>query len=57
MNHRNAVSLAVALIVVTLAGCADVHPDPAAVRLVGQVEASAPQVADVQPQPATNVPF
>ena len=57
MNHRNAVSLAVALIVATLAGCADVHPNPAAVRLVGQVKASAPQVADAQPQPATNIPF
>lgn len=57
MNRRNAVSLAVALISAMLAGCADVHPNPAPGRLVGPAEASAPQVADAQPQPATNIPF
>ena len=57
VTHRNAVFLAVALIAATLAGCADVHPNPEPGTLVGQTEASAPQPADAQPQSTTNIPF
>jgi hypothetical protein len=57
VTHRNAVFLAVALIAATLAGCADVHPNPEPGTLVGQTEASAPQPADAQQQSATNIPF
>jgi ABC-type uncharacterized transport system auxiliary subunit len=56
-TRRNAVFLATALIAATLAGCADVHPNPEPGTLVGQAEASAPQSADAQPQSATNIPF
>jgi len=57
VTHRNALFLAVALVAATLVGCADVHPNPQPSTLVGQVEASAPQPADAQPQSTTDIPF
>ena len=51
--HRNLVFLAVALIAATLAGCADVHQDPASSTVVSDAPAS--QAANA-PSP-TNVPF
>ena len=53
ITHRNVVFLAMALIAATLAGCADVHQDPASSTVVS--DAPAAQAANA-PSP-TNVPF
>jgi hypothetical protein len=52
-THRNALLLAVALAAATLAGCADVHQDPAASTVASDAPAS--QAADTRSP--TNVPF
>ena len=53
VTHRNVVLLAMALIAAALAGCADVHQDPASSTVVSDAPAS--QAANA-PSP-TNVPF
>ena len=54
---RQALFLAAMLALATLAGCADVHQDPASSTVEGQPAASASQSADVQPASSTNIPF
>jgi hypothetical protein len=53
ITDRNVVFLAMALIAATLAGCADVHQNPAASTVAS--DATASQAANA-PSP-TNVPF
>ena len=53
VTHRNVVFLAMALIAATLAGCADVHQNPASSTVASDAPAS--QAANA-PSP-TNVPF
>lgn len=57
VTSRQALFLAAALALGSLAGCADVHQDPASNTVVGQADASAQQVSDAQPVSATNIPF
>ncbi|MFS8064581.1 MAG: hypothetical protein ACMG5Z_08310 [Luteimonas sp.] len=52
-THRNALLLAVAFATATLAGCADVHQNPASSAVAADAPAS--QAADVRSP--TNVPF
>jgi hypothetical protein len=56
VTSRQALFLAAALALGSLAGCADVHQDPESNTVVGQA-ASAQQVSDAQPASATNIPF
>ena len=56
--HRNLVFLAVALIAATLAGCADVHQDPASSTVTEQAVASGAPASQAANAPSpTNVPF
>jgi hypothetical protein len=57
VTSRQALFLAAALAVLSLAGCADVHQDPASNTVVGQADASTQQSTDAQPASATNIPF
>ena len=57
LSRRNVVSLALALSLGALAGCADVRQAPADNVVNGQADQSAPQVADVAPPRQSSVPF
>ena len=54
---RQAMFLAAALAVSLLAGCAEVHQNPAYSTIGGQPDASAAQSSNQQPASSTNIPF
>lgn len=57
LSRRNVVSLALALSLGALAGCADVRQAPAGNVVNGQADQPAPQVADIAPPRQSSVPF
>jgi outer membrane murein-binding lipoprotein Lpp len=54
---RQLMFFAAALAVALLAGCAEVHQNPAYSTIDGQSDVSATQSSDAQPVSSTNIPF
>lgn len=57
LSRECVVSLAVALAMAALGGCADVRQAPAGNVINGQSGPAAPQIADIAPPRDSSVPF